>query len=130
MSEPALLPLAESVADGSSVDWREAEAHATTDEQAVIRQLRVLASLAAVHRAVAPPARKEFGPAIGSWAHLSLVERLGGGTFGDVYRAWDRHLEREIALKLLRLDEAAEGPESSRIAREGRLLARVRHPNV
>jgi TolB-like protein/tetratricopeptide (TPR) repeat protein len=137
-SEPALLPLAESVADGSSVDWQEAEARATTDEQAVIRQLRVLASLAAIHRSLpggsdaGPRAgeRRTTSPAIGSWAELSLVERLGGGTFGEVYRAWDRHLEREVALKLLRLDELSDDPQTSRIAREGRLLARVRHPNV
>jgi eukaryotic-like serine/threonine-protein kinase len=137
-SDTALLPLAESVADGSSVDWQEAEARATTDEQAVIRQLRVLASLAAIHRSLpaasdAEPhtgARRTTSPAIGSWAELSLVERLGGGTFGEVYRAWDRHLEREVALKLLRLDDLSDDPQTSRIAREGRLLARVRHPNV
>jgi TolB-like protein/Tfp pilus assembly protein PilF/tRNA A-37 threonylcarbamoyl transferase component Bud32 len=133
-----LLPLAESVADGSAVDWHEAEAHATTDEQAVIRQLRVLANLAAIHRSLpaasdgGPHAgdRRTSSPAIGSWADLSLVERLGGGTFGEVYRAWDRHLEREVALKLLRLDDLSDDPQTSRIAREGRLLARVRHPNV
>ena len=137
-SEPALLPLAESVADGSAVDWHEAEARATTDEQAVIRQLRVLASLAAIHRSIPTGSdagaragdRRMTSPAIGSWADLSLVERLGGGTFGEVYRAWDRHLEREVALKLLRLDDLSDDPQSSRIAGEGRLLARVRHPNV
>ncbi len=137
-AKAALLPLAESVADGSSVDWQEAEASATTDEQAVIRELRVLASLAALHRALpeaeqpgaAAQARKGSGPAIGSWADLSLVERLGGGTFGEVYRAWDRNLEREVALKLLRLGEVSDDPQSSRIVREGRLLARMRHPNV
>ena len=137
MAPSELLPLAESIADGSDVDWQAAEARATTDEQAVIRQLRVLSNLAALHRGltdsfdVAPrrPRAQEPGPAIGNWAHLALVERLGGGTFGDVYRAWDRHLEREIALKLLRLDDTGD-PESSRVAREGRLLARVRHANV
>jgi TolB-like protein/Flp pilus assembly protein TadD len=137
-SDTALLPLAESVADGSSVDWHEAEARATTDEQSVIRQLRVLASLAAIHRSL--PAASDAGPhagdrrtsspAIGNWAELSLIERLGGGTFGEVYRAWDRHLEREVALKLLRLDDLHDDPQTSRIAREGRLLARIRHPNV
>ena len=137
-AETALLPLAESVADGSPIDWHAAEARATTDEQAVIRQLRVLASLAAIHRSIptgSDPAphtghRRTTSPAIGSWAELSLVERLGGGTFGEVYRAWDRHLEREVALKLLRLDELNDDPQTSRIAYEGRLLARVRHPNV
>src|SRR5262249_873084 len=69
-------------------------------------------------------------PAIGNWAHLTLRERLGGGTFGDVYRAWDRHLEREVALKLLRVEIAEEDLSNSRIAKEGRLLARVRHQNV
>ena len=59
-----------------------------------------------------------------------MIERLGGGTFGEVYRAWDRQLEREVALKLLRVDEATDDPLTSRIATEGRLLARVRHPNV
>ena len=57
----------------------------------------------------------------------------GSGTFGEVYRAWDRHLEREVALKLLRpasRSTSDDDPHSSRIAREGRLLARVRHPNV
>src|SRR5262245_15262804 len=139
MSDPALLPIAESVADGSSVDWHAAEANATVDEQAVIRQLRVLESLAAIHRSIpevphsespAAERRASTAPAIGSWAHLTLVERLGGGTFGEVYRAWDRHLEREVALKLLRLDDVSDDPQSSRIAREGRLLARVHHPNV
>ena len=59
-----------------------------------------------------------------------VLERLGGGTFGEVYRAWDRQLEREVALKLLRGASGSDDPETSRITREGRLLARVRHHNV
>jgi TolB-like protein/Tfp pilus assembly protein PilF len=105
----------------------------------VIRQLRVLADLAVLHRSLpadpdAPLSRRLreplATPAIGKWGHLSLLERLGGGTFGEVYRAWDPELEREVALKLLRPGESPEDPLASRIAREGRLLARVRHPNV
>src|SRR5688572_4032082 len=65
---------------------------------------------------------------LGNWAHLTLVERLGGGTFGEVYRAWDPLLEREVALKLLLCDDP--GWNASRILHEGRLMARVRHPNV
>jgi len=65
---------------------------------------------------------------LGNWAHLTLVERLGGGTFGEVYRAWDPLLEREVALKLLLCDDP--GWNASRILHEGRLMARVHHPNV
>src|SRR5207247_10642470 len=75
--------------------------------------------------------RASASPAIGSWAHLALVERLGGGAYGEVYRAWDRHLEREVALKLLRgADASIDDPHASRITMEGRLLARIRHENV
>ena len=140
MSGPdaALLALAESIADGTDVDWEAAEAGATPEERAVIRQLRVLSDLAGLHRSMPAPvdettsmARKTAAaPAIGSWAHLALIERLGGGTFGDVYRAWDRHLEREVALKLLRGERPDEDLNTSRIANEGRLLARIRHANV
>jgi len=138
----ALLKLAESIADGGTIDWSIVEASASHEDQAVIRQLRVLDNLAGLHRSQPMPdepsatqsgpvlRRGHAAPAIGNWAHLTLLERLGGGTFGEVYRAWDRHLEREVALKLLRVDEASDDLQNSRIAREGRLLARVRHPNV
>jgi TolB-like protein/tetratricopeptide (TPR) repeat protein len=136
-SNHALLSLAESVADGASIDWAAAEARMTAEDQAVIRQLRILSDLAGLHRSLppdparaVPPARSASAPAIGAWAHLELVERLGGGSSGDVYRAWDRHLEREVALKLLRVDEAVGDLHASRITMEGRLLARVHHVNV
>ena len=140
MSRPdaALLALAESIADGAAVDWDAAEATAAPEERAVIRQLRILSDLASLHRSIPAPvdettsmARKtSAAPAIGSWAHLALIERLGGGTSGDVYRAWDRHLEREVALKLLRAERPDDNLNTSRIANEGRLLARIRHANV
>src|SRR5256885_11661749 len=98
------LALAESIADGAAIDWDAAEVGATDRDLALIRQLRVLSELAGLHRSlphaggtsaiVAASDRHALAaPAIGSWSHLALLERLGGGTFGDVYRAWDRHLE-------------------------------------
>jgi TolB-like protein/Tfp pilus assembly protein PilF len=152
--EAALLSLAESVADGSPVDWAAAEGAAQPSDHAIIRQLRVLAELAVLHRSLpAAPGTERAGrssvasmttPAIGSWAHLALIERLGRGTFGEVYRAWDRHLERAVALKLLHglpaspeapslsrdTSEATDDPHVAAILREARLLARVRHANV
>src|SRR4051812_10126295 len=135
----SFLPLAESIADGSPVDWDALEAGANDDEQAGIRQLRIVANLAKLHRSLPDPLampgsgvarRHRPAPAIGKWGHLALVERLGGGTAGEGYRAWDSHLQRDVALKLLRVDEGNEDPEASAIVREGRLIARVRHPNV
>src|SRR3954471_3529536 len=143
MSRPeavALLSLAESIADGAPIDWDAAEAGASERDRVLIGQLRVLSDLAGLHRSLpravseprgaAPEPQTLAAPAIGNWAHLALLERLGGGTSGDVYRAWDRHLERDVALKLLRADESTDDLHASRIAREGRLLARLRHANV
>jgi serine/threonine protein kinase/tetratricopeptide (TPR) repeat protein len=137
----SLRPLADSVADGTAVDWDEAAVQAAPEDRAFVRQLSILAKLTQIHGTLSEvpgPAVTAAGtrhhlntPAIGAWAHLTLLERLGGGAFGEVYRAWDRQLEREVALKLLRGVEGVEDdPETSRITREGRLLARVRHPNV
>ncbi len=74
-------------------------------------------------------------PSTASWGHLRLLEPVGRGTFGQVYRAWDTHLDREVALKLLRTAPAVDDPSASlsdptRVVNEGRLLARVRHPHV
>ena len=45
------------------------------------------------------------------------------------YRAWDSRLDRHVALKLI-ADPGRDGESGSSIIAEGRLLARVRHPNV
>jgi TolB-like protein/Tfp pilus assembly protein PilF len=135
---PELLSLAESVADGAPVNWETLRTHATDEARPVIDELRVLADLIGLHRslpleAVGAPTVLESTtemPLIGTWGHLALLERLGGGSFGEVYRAWDPQLEREVALKLRRGEPAAEDPAASRIAAEGKMLARVRHPNV
>ncbi len=132
----ALEALAESIGDGAPIEWGAVEAQAGDAQRPVIRQLRVLDGLARLHRTLpvasgdlpppAVPARLVSAPAIGTWGRLSLLERLGGGTSGDVYRAWDGQLERDVALKLLRAD----APAPSQLVTEGRLLARLRHENV
>jgi Protein kinase domain len=62
------------------------------------------------------------------WGALSVLEHVGHGRFGDVYRAWDSALEREVALKILRREPSA--ADETAVISEGRLMARVRHPNV
>jgi eukaryotic-like serine/threonine-protein kinase len=64
------------------------------------------------------------------WGHLILRERVGAGVFGEVYRAYDEKLDRDVALKLLRTGTRSADKLAAKVLHEGRLLARVRHPNV
>lgn len=121
------------VADGEPVAWDDVLRQAPDERQRrLIRHLRLVESVARVHRSpvaaelaettdgAPPPAAP---PASARWAHLELREKLGEGAFGEVYRAWDPRLHREVALKLLR------GVGTAAIE-EGRLLAKLRHPGV
>jgi len=130
--------LAEAILEGTDVDWEAVEAAAGERDRPLVRKLRVLAEVVALHRSLptSPP------PSVGDtetpgtalpdryWAHLKILERIGLGAFGEVFRAWDSRLDREVALKLLRRDHSAAGEAGTSIVEEGRLLARVRHPNV
>ncbi len=125
--DPLLDDLAGAVLDGDPVDWADVEARADSSATSVVKHLAVLSLVAALHRqnesdAVGRPDRDE------TWGHLRLLERIGRGAFGEVYRAWDTRLDREVALKLL--PAPAAGGRASSIIEEGRLLARVRHPGV
>ncbi|GAA3868053.1 serine/threonine-protein kinase [Streptomyces sedi] len=59
-----------------------------------------------------------------------LVERLGRGGMGEVWTARDRALHREVALKLLHLDESVSPDLPRRFAREAVAAARINHPHV
>ena len=74
------------------------------------------------------PRRTRRGPAP-SWGHLQLLERIGGGAFGDVYRAFDPRVGREVALKVLRASVPL-AELQRRVMRESRNLGKVQHPNV
>ncbi|MDQ6622043.1 MAG: protein kinase, partial [Verrucomicrobiota bacterium] len=59
-----------------------------------------------------------------------LVETLGVGGMGSVYKARDTRLERFVALKLLRRELSADPVEAARLEQEARTTAAVNHPNV
>src|SRR6266404_6656796 len=59
-----------------------------------------------------------------------LVETLGIGGMGTVYKARDTLLDRLVALKLLRKDLAGDKDHTSRLREEARVAASVNHPNV
>lgn len=122
-----LLALAEAISDGRDVDWVDTEsATEDLDERALVKHLRLVAGVASVHRADRPIPSSDVTPV--SWGSLAIVERVGVGSFGSVYRARDPRLARDVALKLLHRDASEES--ASLLLAEGRRLARVRHPHV
>ena len=136
-----LTDLAGEILDNAPVDWAAADSHATDADRATVAELRVLAEIIELHRhdpqVAGPPAPRDEAsapggpapPGIGSWGGLTLLEQVGEGVFGEVFRAWDPHLDREMALKLLRRG-AEPNSQAATLIEEGRLLARIRHPNV
>ena len=58
-------------------------------------------------------------------AHFALVRELGSGSFGHVWLAFDTELDREVALKLPRIDTA-----DSMGFREAKMAAKLSHPNI
>ena len=62
--------------------------------------------------------------------HYRLVERLGEGGAGSVWRATDERLQREVAVKLLHPQLAMSEVQLERFEREARLASSVEHPNL
>jgi tetratricopeptide (TPR) repeat protein len=61
-------------------------------------------------------------------------EELGSGGMGRVYKAYDRKLERQVAIKIIRLDNTVDPQEVeerlARFRREAKAIARLNHPNI
>jgi eukaryotic-like serine/threonine-protein kinase len=65
-----------------------------------------------------------------TWGAYTIVAPLGVGGMGEVYRAHDARLDRDVALKVLRSEVSADPERRARLAREARSLAALSHPNI
>ncbi len=144
--DPRLRDIARAILEGTPVDWDSLESSAASESfRAVLRDLRLLSTVAVAQDLVArepPPADTSSATpaagaatvalpgqaALGTWGHLTLLEVVGRGSFGEVYRARDPRLDRDVALKLLHRPQP--GQDANTAIDEGRALARVRHPHV
>ncbi|MEI7730227.1 MAG: serine/threonine-protein kinase [Verrucomicrobiota bacterium] len=74
-----------------------------------------------------PPSPQELGQ---KFPLLEIVELLGRGGMGAVYKARQKHLDRVVALKILPPKVGQEPAFAARFEREARALAKLTHPNI
>jgi hypothetical protein len=113
-SEGLVAEIAGAILDGTTVDWASVESSANPTERSFLEHLRVVAAVADIHRqpfvatATSSVPRLDepasHGAMLEQWGQLRVLERIGRGAFGEVFRAWDSRLDREVALKLLPAD--------------------------
>ncbi len=145
----AILDLAAAIADGVQIDWNHVDGRVSKiEERSRVEQLRVIAKIAGMYRIPEDPSGKSDNSgsqgagtagenrrdsqdsALERWGGLHLVEQVGQGSFGTVYRAHDPQLDRPVAVKLLQRIFSTDEQLASRLLHEGQTLARVDHPNV
>src|SRR5262245_51691690 len=67
------------------------------------------------------------GTRIGAY---EVVDQIGVGGMGEVYRALDTHLKRQVAIKVLPASVAGDSDRLARFQREAEVLAQLNHPNI
>jgi len=126
---PDLLKFAEKVSDAEPVDWQDASGSYPALEPALAGLQRVEA-VAEAFRSVPHDVTETDPIGTRTWGRLEVFELIGAGSFGEVFRARDPLLDRDVALKLRKPSSSDDETSHRRALDEGKRLARVRHPNV
>lgn len=123
MNKSEFEKLIAAIADGEDADL---SALATGSEAKGLLRLQ---SLAKAFKQAPSSNAQDNRPTLFSWRHLAVKELLGSGAFGQVYRAYDPILRRDVALKLSHA-EPDQNAIGQVVATEARRMARLRHPNI
>jgi serine/threonine protein kinase len=133
--------LAGAILDGASINWVSAESTANLAERSLVNQLRLLATVADLHRrprsrerpgpvtAQENPFPAPTGPAIVDGKYL-IEGSLGHGGMGFVYRARHIELKKSFALKLVQPHKSHRSDYLARFRIEAQALGRLNHPNI
>jgi tRNA A-37 threonylcarbamoyl transferase component Bud32 len=116
------LQALDGLADPLLCGLRQAAAEGTTDPVPA-GVLDAVRSLAAAPEPPAEGGARRLGK-------FELLEELGAGSFGHVFRARDTELDRTVAIKVLRAGRLAGPGEIDRFLREARSAARLKHPGI
>ena len=65
-----------------------------------------------------------------TFGHYRIEEKIGAGGMGEVYRAHDEHLDRDVALKVLPADALTDNAARKRFHKEAQALSKLSHPNI
>ncbi len=123
---------------GLSIDWVEVrDAHPDIIDE--IRQLlavgQIVEGLAMSSGATTVALRKSSAPIASAplprkFDRFELVEELGRGGMGVVYKAWDPELQRHVALKMILRGQHASADDLTRFRQEAKSAAGLTHPNI
>ena len=119
--------MADALTVGRSVDWDAAASTTPSAQHLLLQELTLLAKVFTAHEDRQRTPREPQGE---TWGPLVILDTIGGGAFGDVYRAREPRLDRQVALKFFRPHRLSPSQVTSDVIEEGRLLARIHHPNV
>jgi serine/threonine protein kinase len=75
------------------------------------------------------PTVRECGPGV-TLGHYRILEKIGSGGMGQVFRAHDEHLDRDVALKLLLPGTLGDESARKRFRKEALALSKLNHPNI
>ena len=68
--------------------------------------------------------------ASGQLAHYRIIEKIGAGGMGEVYRARDEQLDRDVAIKVLPAASFEDPTARARLVREAKAAAALNHPHI
>jgi len=143
-----LLRVATALTDGAAIDW-DSEEKLNGMLRGKLRRLRAIESVMTAQRApeqemseaaedlevtrtidVGAVGTVAAHPPFSTWGALQIIARMDEGGNGEVFRAHDPALQKDVALKLVRSDRADDKRSTRSFLEEARRLARVRHANV